>query len=200
MKKTTMIALRATIVTLVLTGLLYPFVMTGLAQALFPWRANGSLVTGDKGQFVGSQLIAQAFTNPAYFQPRPSAAGEKGYDAASSGGSNLGPTSKKLRERVAEDVKRLKEQNPEAPGPVPVELLTASGSGLDPHLSPQATLWQAPRIARSRNVAHKELLEIVEANIEGRQLGFLGEPRINVLLLNLALDRTFGKPIGIQGR
>lgn len=200
MKKTTIIALRTTVVTLVLTGLLYPLVITGLAQVLFPWRANGSLVTDDKGQFIGSQLIAQAFTNPAYFQPRPSAAGENGYDAASSGGSNLGPTSKKLRERVAEDVKRLKDQNPEASRLVPVELLTASGSGLDPHLSPQAALWQAPRIARSRNVAYKELREIVEANIEGRQLGFLDEPRINVLLLNLALDRTFGQPIGIQGR
>jgi K+-transporting ATPase ATPase C chain len=200
MKKTTLIALRATIVTLVVTGLLYPFVMTGLAQVLFPWKANGSLVTDDKGQFVGSESIAQAFTNPAYFQPRPSAAGEKGYDAASSGGSNLGPTSKKLRERVAEDVKRLKEQNPEAPGPVPVELLTASGSGLDPHLSPQATLWQVPRIARSRQVASGQIRAIVEANIKGRQLGFLGEPRINVLLLNLALDRTFGQPIGIRGR
>jgi K+-transporting ATPase ATPase C chain len=200
MKKTTMIALRTTIVTLVLTGFLYPFAMTGVAQVLLPWRANGSLVTDDKGQVVGSQLIAQAFTNPAYFQPRPSAAGEKGYDAASSAGSNLGPTSKKLHERLAEDLKRLKEQNPDAPGPVPVELLTASASGLDPHLSPQAALWQAPRIARSRHVAHKQLRAIVEANIEGRQLGFLGEPRINVLLLNLALDRTFGEPIGIQGR
>jgi K+-transporting ATPase ATPase C chain len=200
MKKTTRIALRTTVVTLVLTGLLYPLVITGLAQVLFPWRANGSLVTDDKGQLVGSQLIAQPFTNPSYFQPRPSAAGEKGYDAASSGGSNLGPTSKKLRERAAEDVKRLQEQNPEAPGPVPVELLTASGSGLDPHLSPQAALWQLPRIARSRNVAHGELRQIVEANIEGRQLGFLGEPRINVLLLNLALERAFGQPNGIQGR
>src|SRR5918994_5825114 len=138
MKNVFAVAVRTTIVTLVLTGLVYPLVMTGLAQVVFPWRANGSLITDDKGRVIGSQLIAQGFANPAYFQPRPSAAGEKGYDAASSGGSNLGPTSKKLRERVAEDVKRLKEQNPEAPGPVPVELLTASGSGLDPHLSPQA--------------------------------------------------------------
>ena len=135
--KTFIIALRATIVTLVLTGLIYPFVMTGLAQVLFPWRANGSLVTDEKGQVVGSELIAQGFSNPAYFQPRPSAAGEKGYDATSSGGSNLGPTSKKLQDRINDDLKRLKSENPEATGPVPAELVTASASGLDPHLSPE---------------------------------------------------------------
>lgn len=200
MKKTTMIALRTTIVTLVLTGFLYPFVITGLAQVLFLWRANGSLMTDDTGQVVGSQLIAQAFTSPAYFQPRPSAAGEKGYDAASSGGSNLGPTSKKLRERVAEDLKRLEQQNPDTPGPVPVELLTTSGSGLDPHLSPEAALWQTPRIAHARKLKPEQIWAIVEANIEGRQLGFLGEPRINVLLLNLTLDRAFGQPTRTQDR
>ena len=118
------IAIRTTIVTLVLTGLIYPFVMTGLAQVLFPWRANGSLVTDEKGQVVGSELIAQGFVNPAYFQPRPSAAGEKGYDATSSSGSNLGPTSKKLQDRINDDLKRLKEENPEATGPVPAELVT----------------------------------------------------------------------------
>ena len=114
--KTFSIALRATIVTLVVTGLIYPFVMTGLAQMLFPWRANGSLVTDEKGQVVGSELIAQGFANPAYFQPRPSAAGEKGYDATSSGGSNFGPTSKKLQDRINDDLKRLKAENPEATG------------------------------------------------------------------------------------
>jgi K+-transporting ATPase ATPase C chain len=200
MKRITLIAIRTAIITLVLTGLLYPFAITGLAQALLLRRANGSLVTDEGGQIVGSELIAQAFTNSAYFQPRPSAAGEKGYDAVSSGGSNLGPTSEKLRERIAADLKRLEQENPGAPGPVPVELVTASGSGLDPHLSPQAALWQVPRIARSRHVAQTHLQAIVEANIEGRQLGFLGEPRVNVLLLNLALDRALGPPIGIQER
>src|SRR6266446_1348829 len=168
------IAIRTTIVTIVLTGLLYPFVMTGLAQLLFPWRANGSLVTDEKGQVVGSELIAQGFTNPGYFQPRPSAAGEKGYDATSSGGSNLGPTSKALRERAVKEVQRLRQEDPEAPGPVPVELVTASASGLDPHLSPEAALWQAPRIARARGVALGRVRAVVEANVEGRDLLVLG--------------------------
>src|SRR4029450_2736897 len=132
MKSVTTIALRTTIVTLVLTGLIYPFVMTGLAQILFPWRANGSLVTDEKGEVVGSEVIAQGFATPAYFQPRPSAAGEKGYDATSSGGSNLGPTSKKLQDRMSEDLNRLKDENPEASDRVPAELVTASASGLDP--------------------------------------------------------------------
>src|SRR5690349_24652973 len=135
--KTMTIALRMTIVTLVLTGLLYPFVITGLAQVFFPWRANGSLITDEKGQAVGSELIAQGFSNPAYFQPRPSAAGEKGYDATASGGSNRGPTSKTLQGRINDDLKRLKAENPEAGAPVPAELVTTSASGLDPHLSPE---------------------------------------------------------------
>src|SRR6478672_1985171 len=150
--KTMTIALRMTIVTLVLTGLLYPFVITGLAQVLFPWRANGSLITDEKGQVVGSELIAQGFSNPAYFQPRPSAAGEKGYDATSSGGSNFGPTSKKLQDRIDGDLKRLKADNPDAVGSVPDELVTASASGLDPHLSPEAMLWQVPRVAKARGL------------------------------------------------
>jgi K+-transporting ATPase ATPase C chain len=194
-KRTIQIALRTTIVTLVLTGLLYPLVVTGVAQVLFPWRANGSLLTNDKGQVVGSELIAQAFTNPAYLQPRPSAAGAKGYDAASSGASNLGPTSKKLRERIAEQLNELKDKNPDMAGPIPVELVTTSGSGLDPHISPQAALWQVPRIAHARKTKPQDIRAIVQANIEGRQLGLLGEPRVNVLLLNLALDRALGHPI-----
>jgi K+-transporting ATPase ATPase C chain len=198
MKKTMLIALRTTVVTLVLTGIIYPYVVTGLAQILFPSQANGRLVTDERGRVIGSEWIAQRFSNPAYFQPRPSAAGEKGYDATSSGGSNFGATSKKLQDRVAGDVKRLKEENPDAPGPVPVELVTASGSGLDPHLSPQATFWQVPRIARARKVAAQRIQAIVEANVEGQQLGFLGEPRVNVLLLNLALDREFGRPTHTQ--
>jgi len=200
MKKTIQIAIRTTIVTLILTGFLYPFVLTGLAQVLFPWRANGSLLTNDTGRLVGSELIAQAFTNPAYFQPRPSAAGAQGYDATSSGGSNFGPTSKKLRDRIAEQLNELKKNNPDMPGPVPVELVTTSGSGLDPHISPEAALWQVPRIAHTRKTEPQDIRAIVQANIEGRQLGLLGEPRVNVLLLNLALDRGFGHPMPMKGR
>jgi K+-transporting ATPase ATPase C chain len=192
--KTMAIALRATIVTLVLTGLVYPFVMTGLSQALFPWRANGSLVKDEKGNIVGSELIAQGFANPAYFQPRPSAAGDKGYDATSSSGSNFGPTSKKLQDRIKDDLKRLKEQNPDASGTVPAELVTASGSGLDPHLSPEAMLWQLPRVAKARGVAPDRVKAAVDSNVEGRTFGILGEPRVNVLVVNLALDRQFGRP------
>jgi potassium-transporting ATPase KdpC subunit len=193
MKSVTAVAVRTTIVTLVLTGLIYPFVMTGLAQVLFPWRANGSLVTDEKGQVVGSELIAQGFANPAYFQPRPSAAGDKGYDAANSSGSNLGPTSKKLQDRIKDDLKRLKQENPEATTPVPAELVTTSGSGLDPHLSPTAMLWQVPRVAKARGVAPDRVKAVVDANVEGRTFGVIGEPTVNVLLVNLALDRQFGK-------
>jgi potassium-transporting ATPase KdpC subunit len=192
--KTFAIAVRTAIVTLVVTGLLYPFVMTGLAQIMFPWRANGSLVMDDKGQVVGSELIGQGFANPGYFQPRPSAAGEKGYDASSSSGSNLGPTSKKLQDRINDDLKRLKSENPEAAAAVPAELVTTSASGLDPHLSPEAILWQLPRVAKARGVAPERVKAVVEANREGRTFGILGEPRVNVLLVNLALDRQFGRP------
>src|SRR6478736_8466988 len=129
MKNTILIALRTTVVTLILTGILYPFVVTGLAQLLFPWRANGSLVINEQGQIVGSELIGQGFSAPAYFQPRPSAAGEKGYEATASSGSNLGPTSKKLQDRVVQDLERIKEENPGAQDPVPAELVTTSGSG-----------------------------------------------------------------------
>ena len=193
MKNVFSVAIRTTIVTLVLTGLIYPFVMTGLSQVLFPWRANGSLVTDEKGQVVGSELIAQGFANPAYFQPRPSAAGEKGYDATSSSGSNLGPTSKKLQDRINDDLKRLKAENPAATGPVPDELVTASASGLDPHLSPEAMLWQVPRVAKARGITVERVKAVVDSNVEGRTFGILGEPRVNVLLANLALDRQFGK-------
>lgn len=197
MKSVTAVAVRTTIVTLVLTGLIYPFVMTGLAQVLFPWRANGSLVTDEKGQVIGSELIAQGFANPAYFQPRPSAAGDKGYDAANSSGSNLGPTSKKLQDRIKDDLKRLQAENPDATGPVPGELVTTSGSGLDPHVSPAGALWQVLRVAKARGIAPERVKAVVEANIEARTLGILGEPRINVLLVNLALDRQFGKPVPV---
>ena len=200
MQKTMLIALRTTVVILVLTGILYPFVITGLAQILFPWRANGSLVTDERGQVVGSELIGQGFAHPAYFQTRPSAAGEKGYDATASSGSNLGPTSQKLQDRVKQDLQRLKEENPNAQGPVPIELVTTSGSGLDPHLSPRAVLWQIPRVARARGIAPERVKAAVGAAIEGRDLWLLGEPRVNVLLLNLALDRQFGRPAPVQAQ
>lgn len=194
-----LVALRTTVVTLILTGIIYPLVVTGLAQFLFPHRANGSLVTDERGQVVGSELIGQGFTHPAYFHPRPSAAGN-GYDATASSGSNLGPTSKKLQDRVAQDVQLLKEENPGAVGAVPIELVTTSGSGLDPHLSPTAALWQVPRIANARRVTPERVRAVMEAITEGRDLGILGEPRVNVLALNLALDRQFGRPVPVPAK
>jgi K+-transporting ATPase ATPase C chain len=193
MLNATIIAIRATIVTLVLTGIVYPLMMTGLAQTLFPDRANGSFVKDEHGQVVGSSLIGQNFNQPEYFWPRPSAAGEKGYDPTASGGSNLGATSQKLRDRITGDLARLTEANPDAKGPVPIELVTASASGLDPHLSPRAASWQTSREARARGVAPERVQQIVEAETEGRDFGVFGEARVNVLLLNLALDRRFGR-------
>ncbi len=185
-------ALRATAVTLVLTGLLYPLVMTGLAQGLFHRRAGGSLVADGAGKVVGSEFLAQGFSAPGYFHPRPSAAGEKGYDPMASGGTNLGTTSKKLRDQATAAADALQKENPDAKGPAPVELVTSSGSGLDPHLSPPAAAWQAPRVARARGVALDRVLALVEEYTEGRDLGLLGEPRVNVLALDLALDQRFG--------
>jgi K+-transporting ATPase ATPase C chain len=193
MKKQIEVALRMAVVTLVLTGLAYPLAMTALAQLLFPRQANGSLLMRD-GRAVGSELVAQAFTRPGYLQPRPSAAGA-GYDAAASSGSNLGPTSQKLRDRVAADVGRLKRENPLAPGPVPAELVTTSGSGLDPHLSPGAALWQAARIAAARGRTRQEIEALIAERTEPRTFGLLGEPRVNVLLFNIALDERFGSPL-----
>jgi potassium-transporting ATPase KdpC subunit len=194
--KTLIVALRVTAVTLVLTGILYPLAATGLAQLMFPRQANGSIVTDDKGHVVGSELIGQGFAKPYYFQPRVSAAGDKGYDATASTGSNFGTTSKKLRDRVDADVARLQKENPDAPGPVPSELVTASASGLDPEISPEAAYWQVARVAKSRSVGAERVHSLVEQLVQGRELGFLGEARVNVLELNLALDRQFGKPAG----
>jgi K+-transporting ATPase ATPase C chain len=192
MKSVMLVALRITLVTLVLTGVVYPLLVTGLGQLIFPSRANGSLVVDDRGNTVGSELIGQSFTQPRYFWPRPSAAGDKGYDATNSSGSNLAVTSKKLHERMSGDVARLQTANPEAHEPVPGDLVTASASGLDPHISPAAARWQVARVAKARGVEVERVQQLVDALIEGRELGFLGEPRVNVLMLNLALDGQFG--------
>lgn len=179
-----------TLVLTVLTGLAYPGVVTGLCQALFPARANGSLIASN-GVTIGSELIGQNFTRPEYFHPRPSAAGNDGYDAGASQGSNLGPTSRKLIERVRDAVVKFRKENPAYTGPIPADMLTASASGLDPHISPASAMAQAARVARARGIAPERAEQLVNRLIEGPQLGFLGEPRVNVLALNLALDRQY---------
>jgi potassium-transporting ATPase KdpC subunit len=184
MKKNLLIAVWFTLVTTVIFGLIYPLGITGLAQIFFDDRANGQIIQKD-GKLVGSRIIGQAFTGPSYFHSRPSAAGT-GYDPTSSSGSNLAPTNKNLLERVKGDVQKLRTENPNAP--IPVDLVTASGSGLDPDISPAAAEFQIPRVAHSRGMKEEDLRTLVQRHTKGRDLGFLGEPRINVLELNLELD------------
>jgi potassium-transporting ATPase KdpC subunit len=184
MKKNLVIAFWFTLVTTVMFGILYPLAVTGLAQVLFPARANGQLIEKN-GNAVGSKIIGQTFTKPGYFHSRPSNAGT-GYDATASNGSQLGPTNKNLLDRVKGDVGKLQAENPNAP--IPVDLVTASGSGLDPEISPAAAEFQIPRVARERAMKEEDVRTLVQKHTKGRDLGFLGEPRGNVLELNLELD------------
>jgi len=185
MKKNITISILMTIVTTVLLGLIYPLAMTAIAQLLFHDKANGQLIVRD-GKVIGSRIIGQTFTGPGYFHSRPSAAGD-GYDAANSGGTNFGPTNQKLIDRVKQDVAALQAENPGQP--VPVDMVTTSASGLDPDITPAAALFQVSRIARARHLSEDEVSALVRSHIQPRQLGFLGEPRANILELNLALDR-----------
>lgn len=184
MKRNLLTAVLMTVATTVLLGIFYPLVVTGVAQLVFPDRANGELIRRN-GVVVGSRLIGQPFSSPVYFHSRPSAAGN-GYDAADSGGSNLGPTNRKLLERVKSDTARLQADNPGVR--VPVDLVTASASGLDPDISPAAAEFQIPRVARARGISPETLRQLVRQHTRGRTFGFLGEPRVNVLELNLAMD------------
>jgi K+-transporting ATPase ATPase C chain len=176
----------------VLTGGVYPLLVTGIAQGLFPHQANGSLIE-QNGKVVGSELVGQPFSDPKYFWGRPSATGPVPYNASASSGSNLGPLNPALEDAVKARIDALKASDPANTAPIPVDLVTASGSGLDPHISPAAARWQAPRIARIRGLSKAEVMQFIDAHTEGRQLGLLGEPRVNVLTLNAALDRP-GKP------
>jgi potassium-transporting ATPase KdpC subunit len=185
--KQIVIAIKATAVLAILMGVIYPLLVTGLAQALFHHQAEGSLIRPN-GKTIGSELIGQRFTRPEYFHGRPSAAGNDGYDGLASGGSNLGPTNQKLVDRVKDDVKKFRAENPTFTGPVPADLVTASGSGLDPEISPASAEAQAGRVAAARGMSADAVARLIAANTEDRQFGVLGEPRVNVLKLNLALD------------
>jgi K+-transporting ATPase ATPase C chain len=190
MWRQSLIGLRMTLMLTILTGLLYPGLVTGICQMIFPNQANGSLIVKN-GHVIGSALIGQSFTRREYFQPRPSAAGVDGYDPTASGGSNLGPTSQKLADRVKSSIAQFQKDNPDFTGPIPAELLTASGSGLDPHLSPASISAQAPRVAVARGISIDQIQQLASEFTEGRELGFLGEPRVNVMRLNIALDERF---------
>jgi K+-transporting ATPase ATPase C chain len=191
MKKNLITAVLMTIATTVLLGILYPLLVTGLAQMIFPKQANGQLVHGKDGVIVGSRLIGQPFSGPGYFHSRPSAAGAAGYDASASSGSNLGPTNGQLIARVNGDVAKLRAENPGTP--IPVDLVTTSASGLDPDITPAAAEFQIRRVASERKIPEMEVERMILENSENRQWGFLGEPRVNVLELNIALDGRYGK-------
>jgi K+-transporting ATPase ATPase C chain len=186
MKRNLLISIWMTLATTVLLGIVYPLVVTGLAQLLYPRQANGELIRQPNGTVIGSSLLGQPFTSPGYFHSRPSAAGPAGYDPMASGGSNLGPTNKTLIDRVSGSAQSLSAEN--AGAAIPVDLATASGSGLDPHISPASAEFQVPRVARERGMKEDELRALVAKHTEQRQLGFLGEPRVNVLELNLDLN------------
>src|SRR5580658_9481008 len=191
MKKNLITAVLMTIATTVLLGIVYPLLVTGVAQIIFPKQANGGLIHGKDGVLVGSRLIGQPFSGPGYFHSRPSAAGAAGYDATASAGSNLGPTNAQLIARVNGDVAKLQAENPGTP--IPVDLVTTSGSGLDPHITPAAAQFQIRRVAVERKIPEAEIARLVAENSQNRQWGFLGEPRLNVLELNIALDAKYGR-------
>jgi K+-transporting ATPase ATPase C chain len=185
-------ALRINIFLMILLGIGYPLAVTGISQLVFPHQANGSLITKN-GQVIGSELIGQNFTKPEYFQPRPSAAGNDGYDPTSSGGSNFGPTNQKLIDRVKASVAKFHKDNPDYQGPIPADLLTASASGLDPDISPASAQAQEARVAKARGISQDQIGQLVTQYTKSPDLGLLGEPRVNVLKLNLALDQQYPK-------
>lgn len=185
-------ALRMTLLLTIVTGLIYPGIVTGLCQAVFPNQANGSLVS-QNGQVVGSTLIGQNFSKPEYFHPRPSAAGNDGYDPTASTGSNFGPTSQKLVDRMKASADQFRKENPTYTGAIPADAITASGSGLDPHITIANAQAQAARVAQARGVGVDKVQSLIASVTENRDLGFLGEPRVNVLVLNQALDHSFTK-------
>ncbi len=190
MRKQLSQAFRFTLLMTVLTGLIYPGVVTGLCQLMFPRAANGSMLEIN-GQVVGSTLLGQNFSKPEYFHPRPSAAGKDGYDATASSGSNLGPTNQALTDRVKADVAKFRAENPTYQGPIPADMVTTSGSGLDPDISLASAFAQAPRVAQARGASVEEVNQLIQAHSRGRRWGFLGEPRVNVLLLNVDLNAKF---------
>ena len=183
-------AFRLMLVLTVLTGLIYPGVVTAVCQAVFHWQANGSMLKAD-GREIGSALIGQNFSKPEYFHPRPSAAGNDGYDATASGGSTYGPTNQKLIDRVKSSVEQFRKENPDYTGPIPADLVTASASGLDPEISPASAEAQAARVAKARGASLEQVDQLISHNTKGPDVGFLGKPRVNVLKLNLELDRQF---------